>query len=240
MDKVITIESLGDNFVYLFLYDQTNAIAIDCGTASGILKTLQSQNLRLDSVLLTHHHYDHTAAAKKLKKKTGCTIISPDQKRIRQTDREVAGDDVLDFGNERIRVIETGGHTPSSVCYYVEPSGTREQGLLFTGDTLFTGGCGRIFKCSAKTMWQSLSKLAALPDITKVYPGHDYTQENNQFARTIDPKHETISTPSTIAEEKKSNIFLRSNDPIIKNALNMPDAPPEEIFKVLRVKKDKF
>jgi hydroxyacylglutathione hydrolase len=240
MDKVITIDALGDNYFYLFLYDETNAIAVDCGDCRGILKAVESLGLGLDSVLVTHHHFDHAGDIKKLKKKTGCTIISPDKKRIRQTDREVAGGDVLDFGNEKIRVIATPGHTTTSVCYYVEPSETTEPGLLFTGDTLFTGGCGRIFECSAKTMWQSMSKLAALPDSTKVYPGHDYTDENNQFARTIDPDNKIISTPSTIAEEKRSNIFLRSNEAIIKNALNMPDASPDEIFKILRGRKDKF
>ncbi|MCF7956117.1 MAG: hydroxyacylglutathione hydrolase [Phycisphaerae bacterium] len=240
MSEVITIEAFGDNYFYLFLYDQTNTVAIDCGDSCGILKALDSRGLRLDSVLITHHHYDHSSAAKKLKKKTGCTIISPDKKRIPETDRLVTGGDILDFGSEKIRVIATPGHTSSSVCYYVAPSDANAAGMLFTGDTMFIGGCGRIFECDAKTMWQSLSSLADLPNNTLVYPGHDYTEENYRFALTIDPQTTPPAMPSTIACEKTSNIFLRSDDPAIKKTLGMPDAQPDEIIAKLRSKKDKF
>ncbi|MCF7955334.1 MAG: hydroxyacylglutathione hydrolase [Phycisphaerae bacterium] len=240
MNEVITIEAFGDNYFYLFLYDETNAVAIDCGDCRGIVKTVQSRGLRLDSVLITHHHYDHSSAAKKLKKKTGCTIISPDEIRIPHTDRFVTGGDVLDFGSEKIRVIATPGHTSSSVCYYVEPSDANAAGMLFTGDTMFIGGCGRIFECDAKTMWQSLSTLADLPDNTLVYPGHDYTEENYRFALTIDPQTLPPAMPSTIACEKKSNIFLRSDEPEIKKAIGMPQDQADTIFAELRAKKDKF
>lgn len=240
MNKVIVIDSFGDNYFYLFLYDNSIAIAVDCGDGDCILKVIKSQNLRLDSILITHHHCDHTAAAEELKKRTGCKIISPDSKRIPQTDQEVCGGDELTFGNEKIKVIATPGHTTSSVCYYVEPSETNADGVVFTGDTLFTGGCGRIFECPAKTMWQSLTALAALPENTIVYPGHNYTQENNRFAKSIDPKSCWLESAATIAQEKNSNIFLRSNDPIIKDALKMVDALPEEIFKELRARKDSF
>lgn len=240
MDNVITIEAFGDNYFYLLDCGEGNAVAIDCGDCSPILKAAQKHGLRIEAVLITHHHYDHSAGAKKLKKKTGCTIISPDKKRISQTDRLVADCDILNFGNEKIRVIATPGHTTTSVCYYVAPSGANAAGILFTGDTMFIGGCGRIFECSAKTMFQSLSSLTDLPDNTLVYPGHDYTEENYRFALTIDPNTPPPKTPSTIGYEKSSNIFLRSDDPAIKKVLTMPKAQPDEIFAKLRAKKDRF
>ena len=240
MSQVITIKAFEDNYFYLFLYDETNAVAIDCGDCRGIVKAVQTRGLRLDSVLITHHHYDHSSAAKKLKKKTGCTIISPDKKRIPHTDRLVTGGDVLVFGDTKIRVIATPGHTATSVCYYVEPSDANAAGMIFTGDTMFIGGCGRIFECGPKTMWQSLSSLADLPDNTLVYPGHDYTEENHHFALTIDPQTPPPAMPSTIGYEKTSNIFLRSDDPKIKKALRMPDTHADIIFGELRAKKDKF
>lgn len=240
MSEVITIEAFGDNYFYLFVYGDGNAVAIDCGDCRGILKALKSLNLRLDAVLLTHHHYDHAAGVAKLKKKTGCTIISPDEKRIANTDRVALDGDVLEFGSEKIRVIATPGHTTTSVCYYVEPSGANSAGMLFTGDTMFIGGCGRIFECSAETMFQSLSTLAELPDDTLVYPGHDYTDENYRFALNFDPNTKPPSSPSTVGYEKSSNIFLRSDEPAIKKALSMHHASADIIFAELRAKKDRF
>jgi hydroxyacylglutathione hydrolase len=112
--------------------------------------------------------------------------------------------------------------------------------MLFTGDTLFIGGCGRIFECGAKTMWQSLSLLASLPGNTQVYPGHNYTQENWRFALTIDPGASPPAIQPTIASEKESNIFLRSGDSEIKRNLEMPEAVADEVFAELRAKKDRF
>jgi hydroxyacylglutathione hydrolase len=240
MNNVITINAFGDNYFYLFLYDEANAVAVDCGDSGGILKAVESHGVRLEAVLVTHHHLDHVGGAKKLKKKTGCRIISPDKKRVPLTDREVGGGDVLSFGDVKIRVIATPGHTTSSVCYYVEPLAASAAGMVFTGDTLFIGGCGRIFECSAKTMWESLSVLAGLPGDTLVYPGHDYTQENWRFAQTIDPKALAPAIQPTMASEKKSNIFMRSGEEEVKEALGMPDAAADEIFGELRAKKDRY
>ena len=134
----------------------------------------------------------------------------------------------------RIQVIATPGHTATSVCYYIRPT-KDSPGILFTGDTLFTGGCGRIFESNAETMWNSLKKIAALPNDTLVYPGHNYTQENYQFALTIDPQNQPIrnllgkanfTPPSTIAQEKQTNIFLQANTP--------------QTFAKLRRRKDTF
>jgi hydroxyacylglutathione hydrolase len=148
----------------------------------------------------------------------------------------------LSIGNAKIEVIATPGHTASSVCFYRQPSDTDKQGYLFTGDTLFAGGCGRIFECSAATMHQSLQKLAALPSDTLVYPGHDYTLENYQFAIETEYANEIIKQrlgdiirlhqqgkpliPSTIEMERKTNVFLL--------------AKTERDFAALRKLKDVF
>ena len=247
MNKIITITALGDNYIYLFEYKQGHAVGIDPGDSGSVFSALKEHNLKLEAILITHHHFDHTAGAATLKKKTGCEVITPDKKRISSTDKEIRSGDILKFANEKIKVIATGGHTATSVCYYIEPSENHKDPILFTGDTLFTAGCGRIFECSAKTMLQSLSTLAALPGNTLVYPGHNYTIENYRFALTIEPDNEAVTDclknpphPSTIANEKQTNIFLRAGSPEIKKALNMPTAPTEKVFAELRAKKDRF
>jgi len=239
MNKVITIEAFGDNYFYLLDCGAGSAVAIDCGDCSGIIKAVKAHDLQLEAVLITHHHYDHSAGAKKLKKKTGCSVISPDSKRIPGTDRVISGGDALEFANETIRVIATPGHTATSVCYYIEPR-DGEPPMLFTGDTMFIGGCGRISECSAETMYKSLTSLAELPEDTLVYPGHDYTDENWRFAKLFDPDTEPPSTPSTISYEKQSNIFLRSDEPEIKEISSKPNASADEVFRELRARKDKF
>ena len=243
MEPVITIPALGDNYIYLYRYDQNNAFAIDPGNSKIVLKTLQEQGLNLTDVLATHRHFDHTAGIQDLKKETGCNVIAADK------------DAILHIANMNIQVIATPGHTQDSVCYYVQPSKNR-GGVLFTGDTLFIGGCGRPIECDASTMWDSLQKITALPDDTLVYPGHDYTEENYEFALTIEPNNTLVkkalqtikdwqkpgkpTVPSNIGHERATNIFLRSNTPEIKSALNMSNSTDPEVFAELRRRKNLF
>jgi hydroxyacylglutathione hydrolase len=142
------------------------------------------------------------------------------------------------------------------VCYYIPAADENEHKILWTGDTLFVGGCGRILECDARTMWNSLLKLASLPDDTLVYCGHDYTQENYEFALTIEPDNEAVkqrfqgiietvrtgglTVPSVIFQEKATNIFLRSDTEEVKTALNMPRAGIVDVFAELRRRKDVF
>jgi hydroxyacylglutathione hydrolase len=237
MNPIITIKAFNDNFIYLRQYDRNNTIAIDPGDSTPVLKELEKNNLFLSAILLTHHHSDHTGGASELKKKTGCKILSGDGKRINAIDYVVQNKQILTFGNINIEVVATPGHTNTSVCYYVHPVDNK-NGILFTGDTLFIGGCGRLFECDAQTMWESLQKLAALPKNTLIYPGHDYTLENYKFAQQVEPDNQLISEqireikqgkptiPSTIANEKETNIFLQANT--------------AEIFADLRHRKDIF
>jgi len=248
MNPVTMITALGDNYVYLYQYDNSSAFVVDPGQSEGVLRALQTRGLTLSVVLATHNHFDHVAGASDLKKTTACRIIGPERNGIPGIDRLIKDAEIIELPGTTVRVIATPGHTATSVCYYVQPTEDR-SGILFTGDTLFTGGCGRIFECDAKTMWNSLKKIAALPNDTLIYPGHNYTKENYEFALTIDPENQAIrnlleqadfAPPSTIAREKQTNIFLRAATPQIKKALAIPTASNPETFAQLRRKKDAF
>ena len=191
MDTVIIIPAIGDNFVYLCRYSEANVFAVDPGDAGTVLSCLEDKKLNLDYILVTHHHWDHTAGVGDLKKRTGCRLISPDG-RVAGTDHVVINGEVLDVDGVQIQVISTPGHTKTSVSYYIPKLTTDGNPAVFTGDTMFAGGCGRILECDAHAMWNSLCKLASLPDDTCVYPGHDYTIEDYEFFLTIDPDNTTV------------------------------------------------
>jgi len=217
-----------------------------------VLRTLKEQDLSLKMILLTHHHWDHTGGVAELKEKTGCKVIGGDKRRIRGVDQLVADGEILPVGDAEVRVIATPGHTSTSVCYYLVPSPANASGILWTGDTLFVGGCGRLFDGNAKLMYESLQKLTSLPDDTLVYCGHDYTVENYEFALSIEPDNQAISqrlndirqsgqtVPSTILQERTTNVFLLAGTPKLEAALNMPEAKDVEVFAELRRCKDIF
>ncbi|MHC4687707.1 MAG: hydroxyacylglutathione hydrolase [Planctomycetota bacterium] len=244
MGPVITIPALGDNYIYLCRYYQNNAFVVDPGDARPVLKALEKYGLNLTDALATHRHLDHTAGIEDLKKKTGCKVIVGEKV------------EVFHIDNLNIQIIATPGHTRDSICYYVQPSEKHSSALLFTGDTLFIGGCGRPIGCDASIMWNSLQKIAALQDDTLVYPGHDYTEENYEFALTIEPNNKVVKkylqiikdwekpskpiVPSNIGQEKATNVFLRADDPEIKSALEMRDAEAVEVFTELRRRKNIF
>ena len=247
---MITIPSLGDNLIYLYRYNQSDCLAVDPGES--MLKILKEQDLSLKMILVTHHHWDHTGGVAELKKKTGCKVVGGDKRRIRGIDQSVKDGEILPVGDAEVHVIATAGHTSTSVCYYVPPSPTNASGILWTGDTLFVGGCGRLFESNARTMFESLQKLASLPDDTLVYCGHDYMVENYEFALSIQPDNQAIrlrlndirqsgqTVPSTILEERTTNVFLLAGTPELKAALNMPEAKGFEVFAELRRRKDIF
>lgn len=255
MSSVITIPAFGDNFIYLYPYDKNNALAVDPCDSHLVQQALKGHSLNLTTILVTHHHWDHTGGVSDLKKRTGCEVVGADG-RTPAIDRTVGDGEVLKTGNIEIQVIATAGHTSTSVCYYVPASNDNKQGIVWTGDTLFTGGCGRILECNAQTMLDSLLKLAALPDDTLVYCGHDYTLENYEFALSIEPDNEAVrerlgkvkeatrasgySVGSTILQERTTNPFLRSGTAKIKAALGMPNAETVDVFAEMRRRKDVF
>ncbi len=252
MDSVITIPALGDNLIYLHRYNRSDCLAVDPSDCSPVLRILREQDLSLKMILVTHHHWDHTGGVAELKQKTGCKVIGGDKRRIRGLDHLVEDGQILPVGDADVQVIATPGHTSTSVCYYVPPSENNTSGILWTGDTLFVGGCGRLFESNAESMWESLQKLVSLPDDTLVYCGHDYTVENYEFALSIEPGNQAVRqrlndirqtgqiVPSTMLQERTTSIFLRAGTPELKAALSMPRAKDFEVFAELRRRKDSF
>lgn len=241
-----------DNFGVLLHDPATGATAsIDAPAEEPILDALARRGWTLSHVFTTHHHNDHVEANAALKRRFGATIIGPAREAIPGIDRKVDGGESFDFAGRRIEVISTPGHTLGHICFHLP-----EEKLLFAADTLFALGCGRIFEGTPAQMWASLEKLAALPDETTVYFGHEYTLSNARFALTIDPGNAALekraaeiealrakggfTAPTTIGLEKATNPFLRAADPDIRRRLGMETAADAEVFAEIRARKDRF
>jgi hydroxyacylglutathione hydrolase len=249
------IPALSDNYIYLFPYG-SEAFVIDPGDAPPVLEVLDKLGIKLAAILNTHHHMDHVGGNQELKRKTGCDVLGPNDYRIPCMDRFVKEGETLEFGPVRIQVMATPGHTKSHVSYYMSAWDDKNQGMVWTGDTLFLGGCGRLFEGRPEIMWNSLCRLAALPEEVLVYCGHEYAVINYSFASMIEPGNRVVkeklagytemrkagkeTVPSTIAQEKMTNPFLRSGTPEMKQALNMPNASSAEVFAELRMRKDTY
>jgi len=243
---VTVLGTLADNYTYV-IESASDAVVIDPGEASPVLRTLVRTGSRLLAVLCTHGHFDHTGGSQELSLRTGCAVMLPDA--------ALAQDGAVALGPLRFTVLRTPGHSTDSVSLYLPPE-DGAAGDLFTGDTLFIGGCGRLLTRSPEKMWSSLQLLAALPPETRVYPGHDYTLENYEFAATVEPDNRLVrarleqirtlieadmpTVPSTIGLELATNPFLRATQPEMKHALEMDDAQDVEVFAELRRRKDRF
>lgn len=243
-----------DNFGVL-LHDKESGLtaAIDAPNASAIIKQLEAKNFHLDVIFVTHHHFDHIEGIRVLKETYGARVIGPalEADKISGLDDAVDEKTLLKFARHPIKVIETPGHTLGSVCYYFP-----EDKLVFTGDTLFSLGCGRLFEGTAEMMFSSLVKLVTLPDDTRLYCGHEYTKENARFARTIEPDNIKLinraaaidrlvavgepTLPSSLGLEKATNPFLRCNDEAVRQKLGMENASDVAVFAEIRRRKDQF
>ena len=222
--KIQIIPIFDDNYAYLLQsLSGVNAV-IDPGQAEPIINALEKQNIKLDYILNTHHHWDHVDGNKELIDKYGAKIIQNTTP-------------IFKFGSEKVQIIKTPGHTMDSVCFYFKNSHA-----VFTGDTVFSMGCGRVFEGTANDMFGSFQKIMALPDDTMIYPAHEYTRGNAGFCLSQDRDNQHLkkrieevkalrdegkpTLPVLLETEKKTNIFMKA-----KNASE---------FTALRIKKDNF
>ena len=252
--QVELIPAFSDNYIYLIRDSGSDAVGIvDPGAAAPALQALDERKLRLTDILLTHHHDDHIGGVAALKDRYGARVVGPGSEaaRIPGMDTTVAEGDTVTFGSETARVFETPGHTRGHISLWFEASSA-----LFCGDTLFALGCGRLFEGTPKDMWTSLLKLCRLPDETQVYCGHEYTLSNAKFAVTVDPANAELkgyaddiarlradgrpTIPTTIGLEKRTNPFLRADDPAVQAAVGMNGGDPAAVFGEIRRRKDSF
>ena len=238
--KIQIIPCLQDNYSYLII-DEINNIAcvVDPSEAEPIIEYLENTQIKLKFILNTHHHYDHVGGNQKLKEKYGATVIGykGDKERIPEIDILVSDQETWIHKNFEAKIIHIPGHTLGHICFYFY-----KDELVFTGDTLFSLGCGKIFEGTYTQMFNSLMKLKKLPKNTKVFCGHEYTLQNSKFCVVHDDSNKNLKTkindikiklkaglstiPSTIKDELECNIFLRSNN--------------VETFSKLRDLKDNF
>jgi len=252
--KVHVLRARSDNYIYVVAFPSGQAVVVDPCDETIVLRVLEKEGLHLSIILATHHHSDHVAGIAGLKEKTGCTVYGPETRRIPAVDHVVGQGQEIVCEDQRFTVLATPGHTQTSVCYTLYPP--EGDPLLFSGDTLFVGGCGRLFECSGETMWESLQRLMDLPDQTRIYCGHEYTLDNLAFAESIDPGDDTVqqavacvrrkvqrhglSVPSTMGWERQANIFLRARAAAIGETLGLAQAQPAQVFSELRRRKDRF
>jgi hydroxyacylglutathione hydrolase len=244
---------LSDNFGYLIHDPQSlKTAAIDAPEAGPIMKVLQREGWKLTDILVTHHHADHVGGIAELKKTYGCKVTAPHDQgsAIPEVDIRVAEGDTVQVGALTARVFETPGHTLDHICYVFD-----SELALFSADTLFSGGCGRVFEGTYPMMWQSLKKLRTLPDDYRVYCGHEYTAANVKFCLGIDPNNEALkkrsdevaqlravgkpTIPVLLGLEKKTNVFLRADDPAIAAAVRLKGFSEDDVFGELRERKNK-
>ena len=255
MIHVEIIEALSDNYIYV-LHNPNNKLTavIDPGEAQPVMELLEEKNWNLSHIFNTHHHDDHIAGNQKLIDKYNCKLIAPkyDQNKIHNCDHYVLDGDEIDVIGLKAYVFHTPGHTKGHICYYIE-----SLKILFSGDTLFRLGCGRIFEGTFEQMKTSLDKIIILPDDTLVYCGHEYTMSNAKFCKSLFynnvedldasileitnlRNHQKPTIPFFLGQEKMLNPFLRYNDANFKIANNIDKLNGIETFQYFRKLKDNF
>ena len=244
---------LTDNYGVLLHDPESGATAaIDAPEAAPVEAALKASGWRLTDILVTHHHADHTGGIAELKQRHRCRVVAPhgEAARIPLVDATVREDDEVRVGSLKGRVLETPGHTAGHISYFFPA-----DKLAFVGDTLFSIGCGRVIEGTPEMMWESLLKLRGLPDDARIYCGHEYTQANIRFAKTIEPANATLNArerevdklladgkptiPSTIGAEKAANPFLRADVPEVAKSVGLSGTPAWKVFAEIRERKNR-
>lgn len=252
--QLLTVPCLSDNYAYLVHDPATETTAIiDVPEVLPILNALREHGWRASHVLITHHHDDHIAGVEALATATGARVIgaAADAHRLPPLDEAVAEGDRVRIGMDEGHVIAVPGHTSGHIAFHFPASH-----LAFTADSLMAAGCGRLFEGTPDQMWQSLTKLMALPPQTIICSGHEYTLSNLRFALSVDPGNDALkarvaqcerlraegtpTVPVSLAEELATNPFLRATDPGMKARLGMAGASDAAVFARLRAMKDRF
>lgn len=243
-----------DNYAYLLLdADGPSVGVVDPGSAEPILEALAERGWSLTHIFATHHHGDHIGGVVELATRTGATVIAAeaDRDRIPGATRLVVDGDTVPFGSVAARILFIPGHTTGHIAFHFPAASA-----VFTGDTLFALGCGRLLGGTASQLWDSLRRLRDLPDGTRVFCGHEYTASNARFAQSIDPANRALEAyanevtalraegrptiPSTIGRERATNPFLRADDPALQAAAGLTGRPAVDVFAELRTRKDAF
>ena len=252
--KILTVKCLKDNYSYIVFNEKSLfAVVIDPSESEPIINEIKRNNLKLKYIFNTHHHYDHVGGNIKLKEKYRCKVIGYEKDKDRIPEIDIGLKDNQKWKNElfECEILHVPGHTAGHICIYIE-----KINALFTGDTLFSLGCGRIFEGTYTEMFNSLNKMKKFPKKTKIYCGHEYTKKNSDFCLSIDTNNSKLrhkidkikndikldkpTLPSTLEDELECNIFLRADNLEIQKQLGINSSDPIETFTKLRELKDNF
>jgi len=252
--QIASVPCLSDNYAYILINNNSKTVGvIDPSESLPIISFLNKKNLKLNYILNTHHHFDHVGGNIELKKKYNAKIVGyeGDKHRIPGIDITLKNNEEWIFGDSKVKILHIPGHTLGHICFFFE-----KEKAAFTGDTLFSLGCGRIFEGSHNQMLTSLNKIKKLPKKTKIYCGHEYTFKNAEFCIKYDSENINLkkrfeavkklriknlpTVPTTLEDELESNIFLRCDQNDLKSKLNMKNQEDFKVFRKVRDLKDSF